>query len=147
MNFLKKKIVIVIIGVVLFTNCKMNKKERFFSKETYENELNQSLNIDVLERIKNDSTITMDEMIFSFWYITDKRIKIDSLIDYLEENEPNQQIIELNQINTIWELNGRTYPIKLDIENINNWEKKMWEVGYKFDCKLDGWETTYVNRE
>lgn len=147
MNFLKRKIVIVIIGVVLFTNCKMNKKERFFSKETYENELNQSLNIDVLERIKNDSTITMDEMIFSFWYITDKRIKIDSLIDYLEENEPNQQIIELNQINTIWELNGRTYPIKLDIENINNWEKKMWEVGYKFDCKLDGWETTYVNRE
>jgi tryptophan-rich sensory protein len=46
----------------------------------------------------------------------------------------------------IWELNCRTYPIKLELESINKWETKMWEIGYKFDCELDGWETTYENR-
>lgn len=125
----------------------MENKGRFFAKDKYENELNQSVNIDVLERIENDSTITKDEMVFSFYFITDKRAKIDSLIDYLEANEPNQQIIELNQVNEIWELNGRTYPIKLEIGSINKWERKMWKIGYKFDCELDGWETTYENRE
>ena len=138
---------ISIIGIVLLTSCVMENKGRFFTKEQYETKLNQAVNIDVLERIKNDSTITKDEMIFSFYFVTDKRTKIDSLIDYLEMNEPNQQIIELNKINEIWELNGRTYPIKLEIDSINKWEGKMWEIGYKFDCELDGWETTYENRE
>ena len=138
---------ILVIGVFIFTNCKMENKGRFFSKEKYENELNQSVNNDVLERIKSDSTITKDEMIFSFYFITDKRAKIDSLIGYLEQNESNQQIIELNQVNEIWELNGRTYPIKLEIDSINRWERNMWEIGYKFDCELDGWETTYANRD
>lgn len=138
---------ISIIGIILLTSCEMENKGRYFTKEKYENEINQSVNIDVLERIKNDSTITKEEMIFSFYFITDKRTKIDSLTDYLEKFEPNQQIIELNQINKIWELNGRTYPIKLEIDSINKWERKMWEIGYKFDCELDGWETTHENRE
>lgn len=126
----------------------MEQENRFFSKATYESELsNQNINIDVLERIKNDSTITKDEMIFSFYYISDKRTKIDKLIDYLEKNETSQRIIELNQINNIWELNGRTYPLKLQIDTINLWERKMLDIGYRFDCKLDGWETTYENKK
>lgn len=124
----------------------MDYKPRFFTKEKYETELNQTVNIDVLERILNDSTITENEMIFSYYFITDDRVKIDSLIDYLKKNEPKQKIIELNKINKIWELNCRTYPIKLEIDSINKWEEKMWEIGYKFDCELDGWETTYENR-
>ena len=126
----------------------MEQENRFFSKVNYESELsNQKINIDVLERIKNDSTITKDEMIFSFYYISDKRTKIDKLTDYLEKNETSQRIIELNQINNIWELNGRTYPLKLQIDTINLWERKMLDIGYRFDCKLDGWETTYENRK
>ena len=126
----------------------MEQENRFFSKATYESEVsNQNINIDVLERIKNDSTITKDEMIFSFYYISDKRTKIDKLIDYLEKNETSQRIIELNQINNIWELNGRTYPLKLQIDTINLWERKMLDIGYRFDCKLDGWETTYENKK
>lgn len=144
---MKKIYGILTIGIVILTSCEMENKARFFTKEKYESEFNQSVNIDVLERIKNDSTITKDEMIFSFYFVTDKRTKVDSLIDFLEKHEPNQQIIELNQINEIWELNGRTYPIKLEIDSINKWERKMWEIGYKFDCELNGWETTYENRE
>ena len=133
------------IGIVLLTSCEMKNKERFFTKEKYENELNQSINIDVLNRIKKDSTITKNEMIFSFYFITDKRTKIDSLIDFLEKNESNQQIIELNRINKIWELNGRSYPIKLEIDSINKWEKRMWDIGYQFDCQLDVWEAIQEN--
>ena len=136
---------ILTIVIAFLTSCEMESNGRFFPKEKHENELNQSANIDLLERIKNDSTIRKDEMIFTFYFITDKRRKVDSLVDYLEKYEQNQQIIELNQINEIWELRGRTYPIKLEIDSINDWERRMWDIGYKFDCKLDGWETTFAN--
>lgn len=137
---------ILVIGTFTLISCEMEKEGRFFTKEKFENELNQGTNIDVLERIKNDSTISKNEMIFSFYFITDKRAKIESLIDYLQEHEKNQQIIELSQINDIWELNGRTYPVQLEIDSINKWEKKMWEIGYEFDCILDGWETTSADQ-
>lgn len=143
---MNKICIILIVIIVTLTSCKMESKGVFFTKEEYENKLDQSVNRDVLKRIKNDSTITKDEMIFSFYFITNERAKIDSLIVYLEKNEVNQQVIELNKINKIWELNGRTYPIKLEIDSINKWERKMLDIGYKFDCELDGWETTYANR-
>ncbi len=140
-----KQILALGIGIVLLISCKMKEKGRFFTKQRYENELHQEVNIDVLERINNDSSLTADKMVFSFYFITDERKKIDSLVDYLKANEKNQQIIEPNKINEIWELNGRSYPIKLEIDCINNWERKMWDIGYRFDCILDGWETTYAN--
>ena len=143
---MKKFCGILVIAFVMLSSCVVESKERFFTQEESENEFNQLVNIDVLERIKNDSTITKDEMIFSFYFITNKRVKIDSLIYYLKNNEPRQTIIELNKINEIWELNGRTYPIKLEIDSLNSWEKKMWEIGFQFDCKLVNWETTYANR-
>lgn len=134
---------ILIIGIFIFTSCATENKGRFFTKEEFENDLDQSVNNDVLDRIKSDSTIAKDEVVFSFYYVTDERIKIDLLIDYFKLKEKNQQIIELNQINQIWELNGRSYPIKLEIDSVNKWERKMWEIGYIFDCELDVWERTY----
>jgi len=119
---------------------------RFFTAAEFENELNLDANLDVLNRIKEDSTINKDEMIFSFYYITNEKSKIEALSDFLKINEPEQKIIEFNKINSIWELHGMSNPIRLEIDNINEWEKKMWEIGFRFDCKLDGWETTYENR-
>ena len=138
---------VLIIGALIFVNCKLEDKERFFTKHEFNNKLNQTVNREVLERIKNDSTIIEDEMVFSFYFITDTRSKIDLLIDFLEQYEHNQQIIELNSINEIWELNGRSYPIKLEIDIINKWERNLLEIGCKFDCKLDGWETTYTHKD
>ena len=123
--------------------CKMETNKRFFTKEKYENEINQNINLDVLDRIKKDSSITEESIVFSFYFITDKRSKLDSLSDYLTENLPNHQIIEIRKINNIWELNGRSNKIKLEIAEINKWERKLWDFGYKFDCELDGWETLY----
>lgn len=139
---MKKHIGILVIALLLSLNCSTENGERFFTQESLENELDQALNIDVLNRIKNDTSITSNEMVFSFYFISDQRKKLEALIDYLEKNEPSQTIIEFNQINEIWELNGRTYPIPLEINAINVWERKMWNIGFQFDCKLDGWETT-----
>ena len=124
----------------------MEDKGRFFTKEKYENELNQLVNNDVLERIKNDPEITSDEMTFSFYFITDKKAKIESLIDYLKKIELSQNTFVVNKIKEDWELKGKTYPIKLEIDSINKWEREMWDIGYHFDCELDGWETTQANK-
>ncbi len=116
---------------------------RFFSKDFYENELHQEINVDVLRRINQDTNITTDKLKFSFYFISDKKKKIDSLVEYFQTNEEEQQILKVYQVDKIWELNGRSYLIKLDLESINEWEKKMWDIGFNFDCKLDGWETSY----
>lgn len=33
--------------------------------------------------------------------------------------------------------------IKMDIENVNNWNEAMWDIGYSHDCQLDGWQVGY----
>ena len=132
----------LLFGIILIMSCVKNQSKRFFSKEKYETGLQQELNIDVLERIVNDSNYTSKEIILSFYFISDERKKIESLIDFFNDSLENHQVIELNQINNIWELNGRSNPIELQLESINNWERNLWEVGYKFDCLLDGWEST-----
>lgn len=140
------KFLTILIIVFSANSCKTDNKPRFFTKEKFETELNQEVNIDVLEMILDDSTLTRNEMIFSYYFITNEKFKIDSLVAHIKKNEPEQKIIELNKINEIWELNCRTHPIKLNIDSINKWEENMWEIGYRFDCELDGWETTYENR-
>ena len=81
-------------------------------------------------------------MVFSCYYITDKKEKLTALVEYFKGYAPEQQIIKVNQVSNIWELVGRSNPVKLEIESINTWERNRWEIGYKFDCELDGWETT-----
>jgi len=121
----------------------MKEKGRFFTKEKYENEFFQDVNKDVLIRIKQDTSITSDNMVFTFWFITDEKQKLDALADYLRNNLKDHKIVKLKQADEIWELEGTSNAIKLNIESINEWDKKLWDMGYKFDCKPDGWETTY----
>ena len=137
-----KSIFILTIGIIVFFACDMKEKGRFFTREKYENEFFQDVNKDVLERINQDTSITSDSMVFTFWFITNEKQKLDALADYLRNNLKDHQIVELKQVNEIWELQGTSNAIKLDIESIKEWEKKLWDIGYKFDCKLDGWETT-----
>ena len=37
---------------------------------------------------------------------------------------------------------GWTTKIKMDSDAVIAWAKKMCELGYKFDCDFDGWETS-----
>jgi hypothetical protein len=39
-----------------------------------------------------------------------------------------------------FELLGSTHPIQMELSVINEWNNKMWDIGYDFDCKLDGWQ-------
>jgi hypothetical protein len=133
----------ILICLLVLVSCDMKNKDRFFSEEEFETELRQDVNADVLRRIQEDTSITADQIRFSFYYITDDRVKIDSLIDYFEANLKEYQIMELNKNNKIWELNARSSPVTVNLDSINEWEKNLWDIGYKFDCRLDGWETLY----
>ncbi len=106
----------------------MKEKGRFFTKEKYENEFFQDVNKDVLRRIKQDTSITSDNMVFTFWFITDEKQKLDALAEYLRNNLKDYKIVELKQVDEIWELEGTSNAIKLDIESINEWDKKLWAI-------------------
>ncbi len=28
----------------------------------------------------------------------------------------------------------------MNLQTINEWNKLMWDFGYRYDCKLDGWQ-------
>lgn len=141
---MKKSIFIILVSSVMIS-CPSIPTKRYFTPEAYENELKQESNQTVLNRIKQDSTDKRKEVVFSFYFKTNKRKKINDLMDYFEFYEPSSQLMELNQLGRwpeVWELNGRSYPIPLHIDSLNQWEKKLWDIGYRFDCKLTYWAET-----
>ena len=99
--------------------------------------------MELLDSLQNDTLLGGEKVVFSLYYYTNQRTKLDVLVDYLQANEPEQVIIEWHNLrpyaNPMWELNMRSYPIVMHLDSINNWERKMWDIGYQFDCKPDYW--------
>jgi hypothetical protein len=78
-----------------------------------------------------------------FFYVSDQKEKLKQLGLQLLTNYPQYTDIKIQPYNDIYELLGNTHPIKMELGTINEWNKKMWEIGYEFDCKLDGWQVEH----
>ena len=115
----------------------------FISKEDLIKGPDQRPNADFVDRVKNDEDIAFDSLNLSFYFITNSKRKIDRLAKYINSEMPNYDVLEVIENEELWELQGRSPKILIEIETINNWEKKLWDTGLQFDCKLDGWETMY----
>ena len=112
----------------------------FFTKHKYDTEIDLNINEDVLSRIYNDNIQSTDKLEIEFTFITDKENKALSLKHVLGLNFPEYSNLLVSESESGYELQGTTNKIQMEIDVINAWNKIMWDLGYKFDCKLDGWE-------
>lgn len=111
----------------------------FFTKEVYDTEIRLDLNVDILKRIYNDGVTANDELPIEFVFITDTKDKAIHLKESISKTYPTYTNIEVDETDDYWEINGVTFPIRMSINEINHWNKQMWDLGYQYDCQLDGW--------
>lgn len=112
----------------------------YFDQDTYENEIDLKTNEDVLQRIYNDGVTATDELPIEFFFVTDTETKANTFKSYIQQAFPTYQDIEISDYDGDFEISGITFPVKMELQTINNWNTLMWDAGYKFDCKLDGWQ-------
>ncbi len=112
----------------------------YFDQDTYENEIDLETNEDVLQRIYNDGVAPINELPIEFFFLTDSQIKAYDFRDHLQEIFPTYQDLEISDYDGDFEISGTTQPIKMELQTINDWNSLMWDTGYKFDCRLDGWQ-------
>ena len=111
----------------------------FFLKENYETEIDLETNEDVLERIYDDNISINEKLNINFAFITDTREKAEYFSKKLADMFPNFSNIKVDNYQEIFEVTGLTEKIQMSLVAINNWNTEMWNFGYKYDCKLDGW--------
>ncbi len=112
----------------------------FFTKDIYETAIRLDVNNDVLERIYNSKITPESSLPIEFFYVSDKQEKLQNLGLYLLATFPEYTGFKVKPYNENFELLGLTAPVKMDIANINSWNQMMWDVGYEYDCQLDGWQ-------
>ena len=112
----------------------------FFTKDVYDTEICLHANEDVLQRIHNDGINPNDSLPIEFVFITDTDEKANKLRQQLALVYPTYVGLEIVETEDYWEVLGITNPIEMKIETINEWNQLMWDLGYQYDCQLDGWQ-------
>jgi hypothetical protein len=117
----------------------MNTGNTFFLKDTYNTDIDLETNEDVLERVYNDNILPTDKLNINFAFVTDTKDKADYFAKILKKSFKKYKDIEVARCGKLYEIVGKTEKIEMKIEDINKWNQEMWDFGYKYDCKLDGW--------
>jgi hypothetical protein len=114
-------------------------RNSFFSQNEYENEIGLEINEDVLERIYADNITSKDLLNINFAFITDTIDKAKNFAKILAQTFTRYKDIAVDNYNDLFEITGTTDKIQMSISEINKWNQTLWDFGYKYDCKLDGW--------
>lgn len=124
----------------------MSKENTFFTKDVYDTEIGLDVNGDVLERIHSRHNVTPETSLpIEFFYVSDQEEKLKNLGLHLLVKFPEYTDLKVQPYNDKYELLGTSHPIKMDLATVNEWNQQMWDIGYQFDCKLDGWQVGTQN--
>ena len=119
----------------------MSIENTFFTKDIYDTEIGLDVNSDVLERIYSRRNVVSETSLpIEFFYVSDEEEKLKRLGLHLLAEFPQYTDLKVQPYNDNYELLGTSHPIKMNLAMVNEWNQRMWDIGYCFDCKLDGWQ-------
>lgn len=116
------------------------KGNTFFPKEIFETKIGLEMNKDILYSLYKSGVTSEASLPIEFFFMSDHEEKIKRLYEFLIAEFPDYIDLEIRPKNDKYELSGKTSPIKMDLSSINAWNQQMWDLGYQFDCMLDGME-------
>ena len=116
------------------------KVNTYFTPDAYVSEIRLDVNEEVLERIYKSDVSAQSRLPIEFFYVSDREEKLKALGLYLMEKLPDYSSFKIGPYEDVLQLAGETAPIQMELGAINEWNKMMWDLGYAFDCKLDGWQ-------
>jgi len=92
----------------------------------------------VYERRKESGMKDYAFATYDFVFISDSKSKLDSLGNFLAFNY-GYKINELKKEDEYWALTGDATEFPVDEENLRYWALDLYNKGYEFDCRLDGY--------
>lgn len=116
------------------------KQNKFFTEDIYQSQIALHVNKDVLRRIYRDNISPDDKLPVEFFFVSNEIDNVLDLQSHLKEHFKDYTSLKVQPYEDNFEISGTTSPIKMDLESINQWNQMMWDLGYEFDCKLDGWQ-------
>jgi hypothetical protein len=117
----------------------MTTKNNFFTLESYQNDIDLETNEDVIVSMYEDIISEDDKLKINFAFVTDTKHKADFFASKINSSYEQYSNIKINPYDELFEITGETNEIQMTLDNINNWNQEMWDFGYLYDCKLDGW--------
>lgn len=112
----------------------------FFTKDIYDTQICLEVNADVLERIYKANVTSDTSLPVEFFYVSNQEENLKGLGLHLLTVFPEYANFEIQPYNNNFELAGITHPIQMELRTINEWNQQMWNIGYQFDSRLDGWQ-------
>ena len=125
----------------------MSAKNTFFTEKIYKSEINLFENEDVIKAMHADGIKPTDQFTVDLYFITDKESKANRLKEAIESRYPAYTELEIGDFAGEFEIVVTTTPIEMNLKAINEMNQMVWDLGYEFDCKFDGWEAGPLDEE
>jgi len=119
------------------------KQNTFFTEEIYRTQLGLDINEDVVKKMYDENVKAEDKLPIEFFFVSDNVDNVLDLQSFIKIRFSDYEKLKVQAYNDLYELSGITQAIKMKLESINKWNQIMWDLGYEFDCKLDGWEVVH----
>ena len=115
---------------------------RFFSRNDYEEskEVQRMLNNKVLGIFHGFGGKSERQQVEFFFY-TDTLDKGNNLAIELTSLHYEVYGVDKCRDDGQYSVIGCTCPLKMDEDSLTGWSEQMCALGYKYDCKFDGWGT------
>lgn len=123
--------------------CSKNGHRRYFSETAFRENLSKqtAMSPQTIAVLRKHGVSSSAALKLDFFFYTDAEPKAEQLagslraLKYEVESKPSPSDARLIQIS------GRTTPIRMSEKDVVAWTREMCELGYKHDCKFDGWGT------
>lgn len=122
------------------------RSKQVVSEEKFENgqdaqEASVPMIMDIMRELGDQSS---EQLALEFFFYTDKNAKAESLAEALSKCGYDVFIHDSGKTDLNLLITGKTIPLPSEDKVVEDWAKKMNELGYIHDCQFDGWGTVVM---
>ena len=99
-----------------------------------------------LKRLRQYGVARDNELKLEFFFHSKSPDKIEALTAKLDQLNYHVEFGKAAACKNLFVIAGWTTNMKMDDQTLIHWTNKMCELGYKFDCDFDGFETPVLSR-
>lgn len=97
---------------------------------------------EVLNHLRDYGLSDDKELKLEFFFYSKTQVNADALAHELTELKYEVETGKSAGSEKLILVTGWTVKMKMDDNTIQHWTEEMCDLGYRFDCKFDGWGTT-----
>lgn len=120
-----------------------NFDNRHVTKETYFEDIESQVFLapKTLKLLRKYSIKRIKEQQLEYFFYTNTLEKAQELAKEIERLNYSVDFDKIPGENGLYCISGMTIKMPMDESIVTKWSQKMCKLGYRFDCKFDGWGT------